>query len=282
MYRQGTALATEIQTTQPPEGCLAFWYLGQTGILFKSGESTVAVDPYLSYYVDEHVSLEEKIWVRNYPPPLPPAGLGSAGLVLLTHAHLDHTDPETLRGIYKNGGALFAGPPSVTAVLYGLGIPESRIVTLRAGKPFVWKGVRVLAYGVAHDVEHFDEEGNFLELSYHIRFENGLSAYHSGDFSVTPSLLQKTAGLAPNIAFLPINGTNWKQTQADIIGNINAAEAADFAEHLNADLTVPVHFDLYPVNGCNPAHFTEAMFYRHFGRKHHIMQVGERFIYMKG
>lgn len=84
-----------------------------------------------------------------------------------------------------------------------------------------------------------------------------------------------------DVACLPINGSDWKRKRADIIGNLNAREAADVANEIGADLLIPMHFDLFPHNGENPAHLADYMFTEHFGHKYHVMAPGERFFYSR-
>jgi len=66
-------------------------WLGQAGLLFETGGKKILVDPYLSDSVEKiephnkrRVAVDEKY--LNITPDI----------ILLTHDHLDHTDPETL------------------------------------------------------------------------------------------------------------------------------------------------------------------------------------------
>ena len=46
-----------------------FTYLGQVGFAIKSGNSVIAVDPYLSDYVDKNCCSDDVLWERLYPAP---------------------------------------------------------------------------------------------------------------------------------------------------------------------------------------------------------------------
>ncbi len=281
MQKSGEALRQQIlQTNLPPEQ-LALWYLGQEGILIKSGGVTALIDPYLTDYVDKNISPEKQLWQRRYPPPIAPELLDFVDLVLLTHAHADHTDPWTLQAIHQHPSALFAGPPEVLTLLTGMGFGPQRLIQACCGQQILQHNWQITPVGVGHQEEHLDTQGNYQELSYILRLPNGICLYHGGDLSVTPSLLKSLNHLQPDIAMLPINGTGWQRTFADIIGNIDALEAADLAAYMEANLLIPLHFDLYGINQENPARLAEYMYNRYFGHSYRVLQPGERLLYMR-
>ena len=67
-------------------------WLGQAGLLFETEDKKIIVDPYLSDSVKE-------IEPQNYRRvPVDERFLQiKPDIIVLTHNHLDHTDPETLR-----------------------------------------------------------------------------------------------------------------------------------------------------------------------------------------
>ena len=67
-------------------------WLGQAGLLFETNGKTIIVDPYLSDSV-------EKIEPRNKRRvPVDERFFDiSPDVIVLTHSHLDHTDPDTLK-----------------------------------------------------------------------------------------------------------------------------------------------------------------------------------------
>jgi hypothetical protein len=67
-------------------------WLGQAGLLFENDKIKVIVDPYLSD------TLGEVCEAKRRRMPIRPEYLGIApDVILLTHAHADHTDPATLK-----------------------------------------------------------------------------------------------------------------------------------------------------------------------------------------
>jgi L-ascorbate metabolism protein UlaG (beta-lactamase superfamily) len=72
---------------------LTIQYLGQEGFRFSDGVTQLLIDPYLSDSVDRLDGFPPGFWTRNYPPPVKPAALREIDLVLCSHDHLDHADP---------------------------------------------------------------------------------------------------------------------------------------------------------------------------------------------
>ena len=81
-------------------------WLGQAGLLFETDGKVILLDPYLSDSV-------ERIEPHNRRRvPVDPRFLSlKPDLILLTHNHLDHTDPETL--------CHYLGEDSAVTVLIG-------------------------------------------------------------------------------------------------------------------------------------------------------------------
>ena len=81
----------EIRETEVRPGTLTLWWLYQAGVAFKTPGGTIAVvDPYLSDAVLRSYHLP-----RNVPAPLDP-GEVDADVILATHSHADHLDPDAI------------------------------------------------------------------------------------------------------------------------------------------------------------------------------------------
>src|SRR6185436_3483054 len=67
--------------------------------------------------------------------------------------------------------------------------------------------------------------------------------YHAGDTIVTDELTAALRRLRVDVALLPINGRDPERESRGIVGNMDAAEAAELALDLGASRLVPYHWD---------------------------------------
>lgn len=233
-------------------------YLGQAGFLFQSGDLTVVVDPYLSDSIDRLPGSPAGFWARNYPPPRRPVEMTGVDLVLCTHDHLDHADPETLQGIAAaSPGCVFAGPGRTVEAMQDCDLAAERTVVLDAGRPWTFRDVRIEPVAAAHEQYEQDSAGRQRFLGFLLRWGR-LTLYHAGDTVVTPALRQAVTGRGVDIAFLPINGGDDRRRALDVVGNMDAEAAAAFAVESGFGTVVPMHYDLYAANGARLADFVAA------------------------
>lgn len=220
--------------------------LGQTGYRIGFGRHVVLIDPYLSNSVE---SLAGPGARRLLPVPLEPSTAVDVDLVLITHAHLDHCDPETLKPLSTaSPKARFVAPSVCHPILRGIGISEDRIL----GVPTSWVPVlpelELTSVPACHPKVEVAPAGDFTCVGYGLRFDGKL-LYHAGDTVVCERLLDAVKALGcPDWAFLPVNESNYFRAQADIIGNMSPREAFGFAEQIGAKRVVPTHWDLFPAN----------------------------------
>lgn len=196
-------------------------YLGQAGLLFEKNGFRIMIDPYLSNSV-------EKINPKNYRRVPVEEGFFEVkpDVMIFTHNHLDHYDPETVKHFLT---------------------PE-RSVTVLSPKS-VWDEVRKL--GGNHNYVLFNRHTQWTEGG--IRF-TAVKAEHSDLFAIgviiddgekkyyiTGDTLYNEE-IFPDIPddiyalFLPVNGVG---------NNMNMEDAARFARRVNAQKTVPIHFGLF-------------------------------------
>ena len=271
-------LAEKIKKTPLAEGQAGIWYLGQETFLIKCGGHYTLFDPYLSDYVDKNCC-QYVTWKRNYPAPLHGRDLDFVDTVLCSHLHYDHADPWTLKELSEiNRKARFIVPAPAAEKIASYGIGRERILPAAVQGEIVVNGISVKPLAAAHETFHKDNEGRFEELCYAVQFGK-IKVFHAGDTCVYEGLAEKAD--SPDIAFLPINGRDEERNRNDIIGNMNAEEAVLFAKAAHAKLLVPMHHDLYDVNGASPAEFESAIEKHDPRRRRHIFAPGEGFIFFK-
>lgn len=196
-------------------------YLGQAGLLFETDSCKVMIDPYLSNSVAKvNPAADRRI-------PVDPRFFEVRPDVLIfTHCHLDHFDPETAPRFLKT----YQG-----------------ITVLAPGS--VWNDARQIAPG--HNYVLFNRHTRWSEKG--LRFE-AVKAEHSDDYAIgviisdgekkyyiTGDTLYNTEIFQDlphdiDVVFLPVNGAG---------NNMNMADAKDFFKQTGADIAVPIHTGLF-------------------------------------
>jgi L-ascorbate metabolism protein UlaG (beta-lactamase superfamily) len=284
-YKKGQTLLSEISGAMPEQGSAYIWFMGQHGFAIKLNGLLVLIDVILN-----DLKNSEGESLRLYPPPFAPECLYGVDYYLCTHDHADHLNLETILPLAKaNPRACFIVPQPLRGKLTKAGIGEGSVWGAREGVALslgtnagAEPAARLYPLAASHPDYITDEHGDYLSLGYVLR-GGGISVYHAGDTWAAPRLAEALKNMAPiDIAMLPINGTDWERTSEGIIGNMNVLDAVKLSRVVNADLTIPSHYDMMPNNSENPANFADCMYRLCPQRKFHICSLGERFIYRKG
>lgn len=237
---------------------LTLQYLGQAGFRIEYDGHALLIDPYLSYAVDRLEGFPPGFWTRAYPPPVRPYDLRDISLVLCSHDHLDHADPETLLGIADaSPHCRFAGPRPTVALMQQIGIESERTVRLNTDHPIEWHGVQIVPVAAAHEDYDIDPEGYHRFLGYLLHC-GGVTLYHAGDTVATPELSARLAREHVDIGLLPVNGADDDRRRQGIVGNMDVTAAAALTERHHFGLLVPMHYDLYLNNGLSDDAFAAA------------------------
>ena len=196
-------------------------FLGQAGLLFELDGVRVMVDPYLSNSV-------EKVEPKNYRRlPIDESYFDiKPDILILTHNHLDHTDPETLKKLFSrhNGICVLAsGNAWQTARKFG---GDNNYIMFNRGTVWTEKGIKFEAVYA----EHSDDKAVGVIISY-----GGRKYYITGDTLYNKKVINDR-NIPIYVVFLPINGVGT---------NMNMTDAAHFAEEIKAKTAVPIHFGMF-------------------------------------
>ena len=197
-------------------------YLGQGGLLFDFDGTLVIVDPYLSNSV-EKIQPENKrrVAVDESFLKLKP------DIILLTHNHLDQTDPETLKHYLSKDSSVtvLASQNAWNTVRSTFGGIKNNYVSFNVGTVWTEKGIVFEAVYA----EHSDEYAIGVLITY-----NDKTYYVTGDtlynIKVFESITKKV-----DYVFLPVNGRG---------NNLNFVDGKNFCEKLGA-VAVPIHCGLF-------------------------------------
>ncbi len=199
-------------------------WLGQAGLLFERDGFSVMIDPYLSNYVAKvepqnvrRVPVDERFF--DVDPDV----------MIFTHDHIDHYDPETAPVFFKKSNKAMSvlGPISVRKKALGDVCGQNCILFNRHTSVslggFVFTAVKA---------EHSDPcavgiviEDTMEGKTYYV---TGDTLYNSEIFGDLPEHI--------DVLFLPINGVG---------NNMNMTDAARFAQRTGARTVVPLHFGMF-------------------------------------
>lgn len=237
-----TDIREKLASLKPGE--VGIIYIGQAGFILSSGGVTAFVDPYLSYSVDHACEKGDGLWTRRYAPPILPEEADFADYVFVSHDHLDHADPETLRGI--------AGANPSVKIVCGSAIADAvegycsaDVIGAYDGWTVNCTEFQVKVIPAAHEEIHRDSRGDPTECGFIFDFGK-VKVYHAGDSLVYDGLCDTVRGV--DVMLLPVNGNGFYRRADNIVGNMDAYDAARLASDSAAKLMIPMHFDLYEGN----------------------------------
>lgn len=201
-------------------------WLGQAGFLFEAESLKILIDPYLSESCKElnpnnyrRMPIDER-YLKLRPD-----------IIVLTHGHLDHTDPETLKHYLGEKGniTVLAAPEAYEKVrAFGNG---HNYVRFERHSEWSIENVRFIAVRAAHSDKH--PIGVIIEAE-------GRRYYHTGDTLYNTEIFEDVPDDIYAIMAV-VNGRG---------NNMNIADAERFADKISPKYLVPMHWglhdDMYP------------------------------------
>src|SRR5262245_15270430 len=220
----------------------ALWWLGQSGFLLKRGGRFLLVDPYLSDSLTTKYAETDTPHVRMTRRVVAPERLDFVDVVLATHGHTDHLDPETLPHV--------SGTLVVPARIAGLARERSgrEPVTIDEGESVEVAGFELTAVPAHHPGDHC------------IGYVIDGRIYHAGDTEAIDPPAHDV-----ELALVPINGK---------VDNMDGVEAARLAHAMRAGLAVPMHFEMFEFNTASPDAFVAEC--ERLGQPCRVLRAGER------
>ena len=196
-------------------------WLGQAGLLFENDNIKIMIDPYLSNSV-------EKINPNNFRrvPVMDSVFEVRPDVMIFTHNHLDHYDPETVRKyIGENTNMIVLSPKSVWDDVRKIG-GNNNYVLFNRGTSWTEKGIKFTAVKAEHsDTTPIGVVIDDGEKKYYI---TGDTLYNEEIFGDIPKDIYAV--------FLPINGVG---------NNMNMIDAKRFCEIIKPNYAVPMHCGMF-------------------------------------
>ena len=202
-------------------------WLGQAGLLFETDDLKIMIDPYLSDSV-------KKVNPKNYRrvPVKEELFDIKPDVMIFTHNHLDHYDPETVpKFITEESDVLVLAPQSVWGEVRKIG-GNNNYVQFNRHTAWTEKGIKITAV----KAEHSDPTpiGVIIDDGKKKYYVTGDTLYNEEIFADIPDDIYAV--------FLPINGLG---------NNMNKVDAKAFCERVNPKVAVPMHcgmFDEFDLN----------------------------------
>ena len=219
-------------------------FLGQVCFEFNIKDTRFLIDPYFSNSVEK----EDSSLIRKVPIPYDPKELTDMDFVLITHAHGDHCDIETLRPLsVASPQCQFFGPPSVAGLLMRSGINANNVHTV-TDKSFSIKNIKFTPIPSAHPDVVIDKFGGWMAIGYIFEIQ-GVRYYHPGDTAVAPQVIASVSACGKiDVGMIPVNECNYYRAANGIIGNMSVREAFQFSEDIGLKVLIPTHWDMFAGN----------------------------------
>lgn len=225
------SLAQTIAATNVRPGSVMAWWLSGTGFVLKTpAETQIYIDPYFSNCVSQIFGIE-----RAVPPPIP-VEEAQPDLVIATHWHEDHLDPQALPILARRRPVQFICPPSCQSRLLGWLVLPKQVTAISQGQSHTFHDVRITAVAARHQPgipgwEVPDAIGLLIEVE-------GLRLYHTGDteYDLRLRALAYDKDHPIDVMLTVINGAG---------GNMNVHEAALLAWQIRPKVVIPMHHILW-------------------------------------
>ena len=196
-------------------------WLGQAGLWFEGENLKIMIDPYLSDSVKEvNPKHYRRVLVNNEMFDLKP------DIMIFTHNHLDHYDPETVKKFLRpESGITVLAPLSVWNEVRKIG-GDNNYVLFDRHTEWTQENIRFSAVRAVHSDP--SAIGVVIETEGKIYYVTGDTLYNTDIFSDLPQDIYAV--------FLPVNGMG---------NNMNMVDAKRFCEKVNPRFAVPMHCGLF-------------------------------------
>lgn len=225
-------LVQRIESTLLGAGEVAVFYLAQAGFYFKTATGrTVCIDPYLSD------CCERLFHFKRMVPALLAMDELKADVLVATHSHCDHLDPDLLGDVKQHPQMRFIGARDCGPVYQAAGIPDDRVTLLAVGERTVLEDVEYRAIYADHGELAPEAVGMLMTL-------DGITVYDTGDTSCCPDQMIASLGNVDiDILIAPINPA---------FGNLGHENAVRLAARIRPRVVIGSHFGMFIEHGGEP------------------------------
>lgn len=215
-------------------------WLGHAGFVIRWHGVTLVLDPNRS----ERCTVSKRI--MQLPPVLDQLGPVHA---LISHAHFDHLNLDTLVAIPELESVLIPGPSEV--FLDRLDPERTKIVPGQTGVVYQIDSLRITPVRAAHNGNRFHPlRSTFPAVGYMIQSPRGTTLYVAGDTAFDNGWEELREQFHPDLAILPIGAYAPRFPLKD--HHMNPEEAARAAMALGVKKVIPGHFGTFTLSFDRP------------------------------
>ncbi len=226
------SVAPELMHPWPIDNIKMSW-LGHASMLIECSGLRILVDPHLG----SHCSIAPRTW----PAPLQAEACGPVDLVLISHAHRDHLDPETLSRLQSIGTLIL---PRGCEDWLKNNIQVHQLIKADSDQQYSGLGWKVESFALAHGGHrnHPFRLGNLKALGYVLHI-GSKKIVIIGDSGADLDGLALKDRFRPDIALLPIGA----YSPAWPIGeqHLNPEQAVQLGFDLGVSWVIPIHFGTF-------------------------------------
>lgn len=230
-------------------------FAGQAGFIIESSRGyKTGIDLYLSDCCNRYFGFK-----RLMPYLYNPLDM-NLDLLVATHAHYDHFDPDSIPLIMANKKTQLLCTFDCIEEVKRLGIPENRVTYIKENEIFRNDEISIKAMPCDHGKDTPYAIGLLIEI-------DGKKIYITGDTSFRDDNFNNTELKNVDVMIMPINGA---------FGNLDEKEAAKAADIISPKLCIPCHYWNFAEHGGNPHIFKKEMDEKFKDIEYILMRPGER------
>lgn len=248
--------ATKVLTA--PLGKTYLFSTGQAGYILKSKSGQLlGIDLYLSDSVEQ---IEGHMGYKRMLPKILGAYDMEFDVVIATHPHRDHFDPDIIPELMANGRTKLFASVECEKDVKRLEIPNTGITYVKPGDSCTAGDFKLDFINCDHGTGAPDAVGVIITV-------DGKRVMEAGDTCLRLDRKEEYLSKGKlDVMIAPINGA---------YGNMNEQECAELSGALKPGITIPCHYGMFASHGGNPGRFFDIMREQYPDNKFLIMTQGE-------
>lgn len=229
----------DLDALRQKPGKLRVTWLGHSSTYVQTPAASILLDPMAAHRASPLSFAGPE---RFVPFALDPRALPGVDVVVHSHDHYDHLDPQTVKTLVEAFDPLFAVPLGLGRIVEKMG--ARRIVELDWWQAFELDGITYTCAPARHfSGRSLTNRNETLWASWHLRMPDA-TLYYAGDTGVGTHFTEiRDAFGPPDVVLVPIGAYEPRWFMEEV--HVTPAEALDATRTLGARHVVPVHYGTF-------------------------------------